>query len=137
MQLMLTSTLGQLTLEPNKDGKWQLPVGTYRPRMITLVEKDDKGVETRLNWNYKGGKLSQFEIVEGKTTIIPAGTPLSIGTEIGSSRDNLSIGLSITGRAGEGYSARVIKTGTTRPAPTLKIKDRHGEVLAEGNFAYG
>jgi hypothetical protein len=120
------------------EGKWQLPVGHYQTQRVTLSKTDDKGDVWTLSGSASTGKLKAFDIAEGQTLATKAGPPLVVRT----SADNMgaravSIGVDVTGQAGEKYTPGVAKNGAAEPPPTLRILDESGKVLGAGSFQYG
>ncbi len=80
---------------------------------------------------------SRITVAKGQTTILKFGPPLHVKTEVEPTGRQVSIGLSITGQSGERYNPQVTKNGSALEAPTLKIVDEAGTVLASGKFEYG
>jgi hypothetical protein len=80
---------------------------------------------------------SRITVTKGQTTVLKFGPPLHVKTEVESMGRQVSIGLSITGQSDERYNPQVSKNGSALEAPTLKIVDEAGTVLASGKFEYG
>ena len=80
---------------------------------------------------------SRITVTKGQTTTLKFGPPLNVKTEVESAGRQVSIGLSITGRAGERFNPQVMKNGSVLEAPKLQIVDEAGTVLASGKFEYG
>jgi len=118
-------------------GPAALSTGTYRPQLLQITTRrggDTYQIESRGPW----GKLEQIEVKEKQTTTIQLGPPLVIKPVVNKGgQQQVSIGLSITGQAGEEYRNVVTKNNQRVPAPNVKIVDEAGAVLAVGNFAYG
>jgi hypothetical protein len=118
-------------------GPAALGTGTYRPQHLAIVTKqngDTWQIESRGPW----GKLEQVEVKENQTTTLELGPPFVIKPEVSkNSPQQVSIGLSIIGKAGEQYRNVVTKNEQRIPAPKVKILDEAGTVLASGNFEYG
>jgi hypothetical protein len=80
---------------------------------------------------------SRITVAKGRTTVLKYGPPLHIKTEVEPAGRQVLIGLSITGQSGERYNPDITKNGNGLEAPTLKIVDEAGTVLASGKFEYG
>ncbi len=138
MGMIVWSDTGIYDLDAS-DGGWQLPSGSYRAMQIRLTKKDKKGSEWALScygWS-DGGKLTEFEVKEGETTTIKAGPPLTVQTEATVEEEEISIGVSISGRAGEMYGAGASKDGERQATPSFRILDRSKKELASGSFKHG
>ncbi len=119
-----------------------IPAGTYVPASIQYFAKSAAGM-----WSIKCtsafGKLATIPVQEGATTTIEAGPPFTLRALIGMPQKAaqglvVPIGLAITGKAGEQYSAATIMKGTSvSPAPQVRILDEKGTVLAQGALEYG
>jgi hypothetical protein len=118
-------------------GPVTLITGTYRTQHLAIVSKqggDAWQIESRGPW----GKLEQVEVKENQTTALELGPPFIIKPEVSkNSPQQVSIGLSIVGKAGEQYRNVVTKNNQGVPAPKVKIVDEARTVLASGNFEYG
>jgi len=118
-------------------GPVTLITGTYRTQHLAIVSKqggDAWQIESRGPW----GKLEQVKVKENQTTTLELGPPFIIKPEVSkNSPQQVSIGLSIIGKAGEQYRNVVTKNEQRIPAPKVKIVDEAGTVLASGNFEYG
>jgi len=125
------------TKTASSTGPAALSTGTYRPQHLSITTGQDGDtwrIESRGPW----GKLEQIEVKENQTTSLKLGPPLNIKPEANqTSPQQVSIGLSITGQAGEEYRNVVTKNNERVPPPNVKIVDEAGAVLAAGNFAYG
>ncbi len=80
---------------------------------------------------------SRITVAKARTTTLKFGPPLNVKTEVEPAGRQVSIGLSITGQSGEPFNPPVMKNGTVLEAPTLKIVDEAGTVLASGKCEYG
>lgn len=80
---------------------------------------------------------SIITVAKEQTTVLKFGLPLHIKTEVEPAGRQVSIGLSITGQSGERYNPDITKNGNGFEAPTLKIVDEAGTILASGKFEYG
>lgn len=120
--------------------KIKVKTGTYRPRRLEIV-KEGGGNKWRVFSLGPWGDLRTIKVRRDETTVIKPGEPFFISANVGRQRQSgsrlVSIGLSITGRAGEHYSPRIAKNGRDVGAPKLKIVDESGKVLASGKFEYG
>jgi hypothetical protein len=125
------------TKTASSSGPVMLSAGTYRPQhlVITTGQNGDRWrIESLGPW----GKLEQIEIKENQTTVLEFGSPFTIKPEVSkSSPQQVSIGLSIVGKAGEQYRNLITKNNEPVPPPKVKIVDEAGTVLAAGVFAYG
>lgn len=67
-----------------------------------------------------------------------AGPPILVKTDVQEMADRqMSIGLVLEGQAGEHYRPTVKKDGEALAAPTLRIVNEAGQVLAQDSFQYG
>jgi len=119
------------------DGKTELPPGAYMAILAFLSRTEAEGAKWKLSGGRDPGKLVKFEIQQGKTLRIKAGPPLVLKTDVIKQSGVVSIGFSAVGQAGEAYAGGAEKDGKRVDAPTLKILDEKGKVLAEGAFKYG
>lgn len=111
--------------------------GTYKPQRLLITAKQN-GDTWRLESRGPWGKLEQIQVKDKETTVLELGPPFIIKPEVRKSGpQQVSIGLSIVGKAGEQYRNVVTKNYQSVPAPKVKIVDEAGTVLASGNFAYG
>lgn len=66
------------------------------------------------------------------------GSPITVKTDVRRVNSGMvSIGLVLEGRAGETYRPAIKKDNGVLPAPWLRIIDKQGKVIDEGEFAYG
>jgi len=125
------------TKTASSTGPVTVSTGTYRPQhlVITTGQNGDRWqIESRGPW----GKLEQIKVKENQTTILELGPPFIIKPEVSkNSPQQVSVGLSIVGQAGEQYRNVVTKNNQRVPAPKVKIVDESGTVLAAGSFEYG
>jgi hypothetical protein len=125
------------TKTASSSGPVMISAGTYRPQRLTITtgqNGDRWRIESRGPW----GKLEQIEVKKNQTTTLELGPPFVIKPEVSkNSPQQVSIGLSIIGKAGEQYRNVVTKNEQRIPAPKVKILDEAGTVLASGNFEYG
>ena len=140
VELMLMSENGTMRLAP-KQATCRLPVGRYSCWWLRLTRKDAQGTEWTIQSTGEVGKLKDFEIREGRVTAFRPASPLRVRTEarpaISFFGRRVSIGLSITDDANVEYSAAVQKGGVRASAPSLKVLDESGKVLASGKFEFG
>ncbi len=67
-----------------------------------------------------------------------AGPPILVSANVQRVADReVSIGLVLQGQAGEQYRPAVKKNGTTQAPPKLRILNEAGQVVTQGDFAYG
>lgn len=105
--------------------------GIYLPRSIQITAQKD-GQSYTISSKGPWGELSRVEIKKDETTVIKCGPPLKAKADVRRSGREVSLGLSVTGCAGEGYSLRSL-----RQVPGVKIVDEAGNLLSEGKFAFG
>lgn len=109
----------------------QTYAGVYRPRSIEITaEKDGQAYTIRSTGPW--GEFSKVEIRKDETTVIKCGPPLKAKADVRRSGREVSLGLSVTGCAGEMYGPRSL-----REVPGVKIIDEAGNLLSEGKFAFG
>jgi len=66
------------------------------------------------------------------------GPPIVVRTDVQRAGPReVSIGLILEGQAGEPYRPVIKKNGQATAAPALRIVNETGQVVAQGNFAYG
>lgn len=118
--------------EPDSSGETRSPSSRRPVRRQTagpLYEKDEDGnawvLDLRGSRGYRQGDEEP-------------GPPIVVKTDVHrrSSRE-FSIGLVLTGQAGESYRPVVRRNGQARPAPRLKIVNEAGQVLVDDSFRYG
>ncbi|MHC4694720.1 MAG: hypothetical protein ACYS67_18435, partial [Planctomycetota bacterium] len=80
---------------------------------------------------------SKIKVKKDQTTVLKPGPPFNVETNVRKRGQNLSIGLSIIGQAGEHYDVRVRTRRGSLPAPGLKIVDESGKVLVSDKFKFG
>jgi len=66
-----------------------------------------------------------------------AGPPILVKTDVVRAGPAVSIGLILEGQTGEHYQPVVKKNGNTLSAPTVRIVNEAGQVIAQGSFQYG
>ena len=96
-----------------------------------LTAKDGQGNKWVLE-AIKGQPMSKFADSGSKP-----GEPLTVDTDIQDDGWEVSIGLVVTGQAGEKYVGGAMKNNVREPAPTFKIVDENKNVLETGAFEYG
>lgn len=140
MEMFVVSDKCAALLTSNADGKWELPVGKYTASGFVLTR-----VEGDIKWTLDGSDPSPamraMEIQPETPVVIALGTPLvlnySLDKDRGNSAETVSIGLNVTGKNGETYSAGAAKNQRREPEPVFTIQSEAGENLAEGKFEYG
>jgi len=124
--------------------------GAYRVVAMGLERTDPEGVKWTV-YGYPGTvqKNGMIELKAGEVTALKIGPPLvaKVDAEVlffGQSVDAagakgriVSLGLGIEGQGGEAYYPGAAKNGKELPAPTFKILDEAGKVLAAASFEYG
>jgi hypothetical protein len=119
-----------------------VPPDTYTPADIICMNQDKAGL-----WQIKStgpfGKLQQIQVTEGQTTEVEAGPPFLIKVTVSKAQTTpqgkvITLGLVITGKADESYSAASItKNKGSVPTPQFRIVAENGKVMAQGSFEYG
>ncbi len=123
--------------------QWPLPAGRYAA-VYAGVEKRDAAGNV---WIFSGGlgsapgdlgALNSFEIKPGETTSIKVGPPFAVKTEVQRYvGGTISIGLVLTGCAGEQYRPDFQRNHKRAPQHAFKIVDEKGTVLVADKFQYG
>jgi len=108
----------------------------YRPKRLSIAAKQG-GDTWRINSSGPWGKLAKIRVKNNETTVLKLGPPFSVKPDVRRRGKKVLIGLSIIGRAGEHYSALVMKNGRHQAAPKSKIMDESGKIIASGKFEYG
>ena len=124
---------GSVVVRP---GTAEVRARKYRPADLTLT-RDHAGATWQLRSNGPWGQLETVTIKPHQTTAIALGPPLVITPNVNIRRRQVSVGLSIVGRAGEKYRNIIEKNAKRNPAPTVQIRDEAGGLLASGRFKYG
>jgi hypothetical protein len=140
MELFVVSDKCAALLTSNAEGKWELPVGKYTAHGFVLTR-----TEGDVRWTLDGANpspaMQAIEVQPGTPAVIALGTPLVLNYSLDRvgrrSADTVSIGLDVTGKNGETYSAGAAKNRQRQPAPRFSIQSETGEKLAEGTFEYG
>ena len=96
-----------------------------------LTAKDSLGNKWVLE-PIKGQPMSKFAKSGSKP-----GEPVIITTDVKIEGRDVSIGLLVSGQAGEKYVGGAVKDDIRQPAPTFKIVDEGKNVLESGAFEYG
>ena len=119
-----------------------VPPDTYTPADIICMNQDKAGL-----WQIKStgpfGKVQQIQVTEGQTTEVEAGPPFLIKATVSTAQTTaqgkvVTIGLVITGKAGESYSpASITKNKGSVPPPQFRIVSENGQVVGQGYFGYG
>ena len=139
-ELFVVSDKCAALLTPNADGKWELPVGKYTTQSFVLSQNDG-GAKWTLDGSQPSHAMRAFEIQPGTPAVIELGAPLALSytvTNNGSTPGaTVSIGLNVTGKNGETYSAGAEKDRRREPAPQFTMTSETGENLAQGTFEYG
>jgi hypothetical protein len=131
-------------------GKRDVAAGAYRVVAMGLKRTDPEGVKWTV-YGYPGTvqKNAMIELKAGEVTALKIGPPLvakvdaeamffgaSVSVDAVKTK-SVSLGLSIEGQGGEAYYPGAAKNGKELPAPTFKILDEAGKVLAAASFEYG
>ena len=120
----------------SKYGPVMMRARIYRPQRLSISTKQN-GDTWLLYSRGPWGKLSKIRVKNNSTTVLQLGQPLLIKPSISKRGSQVSIGLSIIGRAGVSYYAAITKNEKRLAPPKLKIVDEAGNVLASGKFEYG
>jgi hypothetical protein len=134
--LSVISDVGSFRLDAS-DGTWQLPVGTYQIAGLGLTAKDKDGADWTMQCLRPPQEQRQYKIRKGETTSLRLGPPLAVASDVTPERGGVSVGVNVTGPAGEIYLAGAAKGGKQLDPPTVKIFDGKGTVLASGAVTYG
>ena len=86
------------------------------------------------------GQLATLNIEKNQTVNLKLGPPFSLKPDVANQKGKnpISIGLSLTGQAGEAYALNTV-TKNGRPVKDLAIHivDPNGVVVSQGNVEYG
>ena len=134
--MLVWSDIAHQLLSGSKQ-EWQLPAGKYTALFKELNQPDSSGSRLTFRTSPETGKLKDFEIRPGETTVFRIGPPFSIKTSVEQSDGNALIAFELEGQSGVLYRPRVRKGRTTIPAPKFKIIDEAGKVVDSGQFEYG
>jgi hypothetical protein len=113
-----------------------LETGTYKPRLLGLEAVKD-GATWRITSAGPWGTLATFSVHPKVATEVKLGPPLALRPTVQAAGAVVSIGLKITGQAGETYSPSVTKNGVAVSPPTLTVVGKDGKELASGKFEFG
>jgi hypothetical protein len=108
----------------------------HRPQWLNVLMQqgsDTWQLESRGPW----GNLSQIRVKNNDTTVLQLGPPFQIKPKVQFTGTKVSIDFNIIGKAGEHYYNVIMQNEKRASAPTLKIIDEAGSVLASGKFEYG
>lgn len=124
--------------------------GTYNVKAVSIFKKDDKGRVWELRTVDKGkqrdeekliakpklGSLEVMALDEEQEKVIDPGPPLALKGAGRTSDKTHDVHISFTahGRYSEVYHPGAFLDGKKPPAPTYKILDENGKVLASGTF---
>ncbi len=130
------------TLKPGSET--QLEPGTYVPVALRIVKpgKVEEGSREKAPlWVLAGkapwGKLDGLTVEADKTVSLSPGEPVAVKVNTQAAGRDASIGFEFIGNVGESYSPVISCDGKQMPAPSIKILDEKGNVLASGSFSYG
>ncbi len=118
------------------EGPAKVNARIYSPEYMIIEAKQNDDmwrIDSSGNW----GKLANIKVKDNETTRLELGPPFLIKTAVSKSDSLVLINLLIIGRAGEHYSAAIMRNGKTIARPELKIVDEAGNVLASDKFRYG
>jgi hypothetical protein len=120
-------------------GKRDVAAGTYRVVGLGLERTDPKGVKwTVLGYPSTVQKNAMIELKPGEATALKLGPPLVAKVDAADAKGRIvSLGLGIEGQGGEAYFPSAERNGQQLPAPSFKILDEAGKVLAAASFEYG
>jgi len=130
-KLVLVAGNGEAVTVQGK-GDVAVRAGTYRIRSGEL-----RAVKEGKTWRFMFQGGGQLKIVGGRRVNCPVGPTLTLKatvTEVG--QDMLTLGLVITGRAGERYVDVKVNDGAP-PDAAWKIVTGNGAVKAKGAYHYG
>jgi hypothetical protein len=131
-EIQLQSDSRRITLTAQKEPV-KLFMGTYTPTELSLTNG-----QFRLVSEGPFGRLHAINVSDNRTTALDFGPPLKVKADVGNPcGPDVTIGMTVTGKAGEEYSATVEKNGLRRGAPAVRILDEKGKVLESGTFKFG
>ena len=136
LELLAWSDIAHQLLSGSKQ-EWRLPAGKYTALSIELNQTDSSGSRLTFRSSPETGKLKDFEIRPGETTVFRIGPPFSIKTSAEQRGEIVLIGFGLQGQAGVLYDPGARKGRTTIPAPKFKIVDEAGKVVDSGQFEHG
>jgi hypothetical protein len=97
----------------------------------SIRQTDDRGTEWVLTQTSGRPTAQDANGVQAKPTVI-------VKTDVFRARPReMLIGLVLAGREGQRYNPVVLKGGTSRATPRLRIVDEAGKVLLDDSFRYG
>ena len=100
--------------------------------LSALSETEENGDKWTLEL-VRGQPLSRISKSNSKP-----GPPLLVMTNVRKiSNNQLSIGITVEGQAGEKYIGGALKNGKREPEPQFVIVDEKARILAKGKFEYG
>ncbi|MHC4647571.1 MAG: hypothetical protein ACYTBJ_19060, partial [Planctomycetota bacterium] len=89
------------------------------------------------SWNGPWGELGRIKVARDQTSVLKLGPPFTVHTDVRRSGRTVSIGLSLIGRAGEHWTAQMLRSSGPAAQPRLQIVDESEKVIASGKFEYG
>ncbi|MFH1717714.1 MAG: hypothetical protein ABIF19_10210 [Planctomycetota bacterium] len=108
----------------------------HRPESLKVSMQRD-GNTWQLEGNGPWGQMSTIRVKNDDTAVLEFGPPFTINPKVHGGGPQVSIDLTIVGRAGEQYHNVIIQNGKRIAAPRLEIVDENGNVLTTGRFEYG
>ena len=117
------------------EGKWELPAGLYRPRLVGF-----KGVDGAGRWSITAentGRVGTFSVEAGGTQQVTFGAPLVIRLDPRRSGGSISSGIAVFGQAGEKYPIYAHLDGNPRFPPAIEVFVEDGTRIARGRFEFG
>jgi hypothetical protein len=103
---------------------------SYRPQSLRITSTANarrRSVRASGPW----GKLNTVNVKNNETTVLKVGPPFLVKPRVHRRGSRVTVGVAILGQAGEHYNARQFS------APSLRIVDKAGNVLAAGKLQYG
>ncbi|MCP4610333.1 MAG: hypothetical protein GY845_16605 [Planctomycetes bacterium] len=138
VNFQLWSDAARQILNDPPNTNWQLPAGIYSTSPIELRHVDTSGNRWIFRTSRENlGKLKNFEITAGQTTMFRIGPPFSIKTSVEQRGEFALIGFSLEGQSGDCYTPGARKGRATAPEPKFEIVDEAGKILESGRFKYG
>ena len=110
---------------------------TTRPAAAASDEKFEKGILKRTD---NRGAVWALQKASGPSALSwrKPGSPITVRTKVRRVNSGMaSIELVLQGAAGETYRPIIRQNNSPLPAPQLRIIDKQGKVIDEGEFAYG
>ena len=134
--LEVTGDGGKRMRLPTKDGVFVVPAGTYSPTSYKAVDKDSSGQEWEASSYLSLPKPGKISVKDGSRQDLDVGPPFVASVSVSAKgQEQATLDLKLTGRDGNQYT--ISRKGRLREAPGFEVRDKSGEVVWQGKFAYG